>query len=327
MEVTVRTPSRLHFGIVDMRGDLGRIHGSVGVAIERPNVILKASPAPELRAGGPRASRVIQYAEEIMEEAGVDAGVAFDLISDIPEHAGFGSGTQLALAVGAALSELLGLHLSVEEMASKLNRSRMSGVGTHAFKHGGFIVDGGHRVDRPHGVPPLIFRSDIPEGWLFVVGVPEIDSGISGGTERDAFRRFEPPSEGLVGGVSRIVLIKMIPAILEGDIAAFGEAMTAFDYKFGEYWMEVQGGRFSHRVIEEGVGFLLRAGAYGAGQSSWGPTFYGLVQGERQARHLSERLSEFLRSEGRLGRAFYTGPDNEGARITVTEGKRSPVDA
>jgi len=310
-----------------MRGDLGRIYGSVGVAIERPNVILKASPAPELRAKGVRTSRIIKFAEKIMEDVGVESGVAFDLISDIPEHAGFGSGTQLALAVGAALSELHALNLNVEEIASKLNRSRVSGVGTHAFKRGGFIVDGGHRVDRPHGVPPLVFRTDVPEDWLFVVGVPEIDLGISGGTERGAFKRLKAPPEGLVGVVSRIVLIKMIPAILEGDVVAFGEAMTALDYKFGEYWVEVQGGRFSHRVIEEGVEFLLRAGAYGVGQSSWGPAFYGLVQGARQARHLSERLSEFLRSEGRLGRAFYTRPDNEGARITVTEGKRSPVDA
>lgn len=319
IEVTVRTPSRLHFGIVDMRGDLGRIHGSVGVAIDRPNVILKAYPAPELRVRGPRASRVMRYAEKIMEDTGVESGVEFDLISDIPEHAGFGSGTQLALAVGAALSQLLGLHLSVEEVASKLNRSRISGVGTHAFKHGGFIVDGGHRVDRPESVPPLVFHSDVPEGWFFVIGVPETGSGLSDLKERDAFKKLEPPPERLVGDVSRIVLMKMIPAILDRDIEAFGEAMTALDYKFGEYWMKVQGGMFSHPVIEEGVEFLLRAGAYGAGQSSWGPAFYGLVCGERQARELSGRLDDFIRRDGRRGRAFYARPDNEGARITVTE--------
>jgi hypothetical protein len=28
IEVTVKTPSRLHFSMIDMRGDLGRIHGS-----------------------------------------------------------------------------------------------------------------------------------------------------------------------------------------------------------------------------------------------------------------------------------------------------------
>lgn len=319
IEVTVRTPSRLHFGIVDMRGDLGRIHGSVGVAIDQPYVLLKASPAAELRAKGLRADRVRQYAEKTMKFAGVKGGAEFDLVSDIPEHIGLGSGTQLALAVGAALRELYDIELSLEEMASKLNRSRISGVGTYAFKHGGFIIDGGHRVDKPDSVPPLIFRSEVPEGWLFVIGVPEIDAGLSGATEREAFKRLDPPAEALVGEVSRIVLVKMIPAILERDIEAFGEAMTALDYKFGEYWMRVQRGRFSHPAIEEGVEFLLRAGAYGVGQSSWGPAFYGLVDGERQAREVSERLGELLNSDGRRGEAFYTRPDNKGAKITVAE--------
>ncbi len=302
-----------------MRGDLGRIHGSVGVAIDYPNVLLKASPASELKVKGPRADRIRQYAEQILMDAGVEGGVEFEVVSDIPEHAGFGSGTQLALAVGSALSELFGLGLSVEEMASKLNRSRISGVGTYAFKQGGFIVDGGHRFDEPDSVPPLVFRSEVPEGWLFVIGLPEINLGLGGIAEREAFKRLNPPPERLVGEVSRIVLVKMIPAILERDIEAFGEAMTALDFNFGEYWMEVQGGMFSHPTIEEGVEFLLRAGSYGVGQSSWGPAFYGLVDGRDQAIDVSERLFEFLNSGGRRGEAFNVRPNNNGAQITVAE--------
>jgi len=316
----VKTPSRLHFGIVDMRGDLGRIHGSVGVAIRRPNLILKASPSPELRTRGPRAAKIMQYAEEILKDARVEGAAEVKLVSDIPEHVGLGSGTQLALAVGAALSRLFDLGLSVEEIASKLNRSRISGVGTYAFKYGGFIVDAGHRVDRPNNVPPLVFRSDVPRSWRFIVGIPDIDAGLSGMREHDAFKRLCPPSGELVGEVSRIVLMKMIPAILDRDIEAFGEAMTAMDFKFGEYWMAVQGGRFSHPIIEAGVRFLLEAGAYGVGQSSWGPVFYGLVEGEQQARDLSEDLAEFLNDGGRHGETFYVRAENKGAEITVTEG-------
>jgi len=317
IEVTVRTPSRLHFGIVDMRGDLGRIHGSVGVATDRPHVLLKAEPSERLRVEGAREERVRRYMREVLKDTGVERGADIHVFSDIPEHSGFGSGTQLALAVGAALNELYDLKLGPEEIARKLNRSRISGVGTYAFKYGGFIVDGGHRVGRPNDVPPLIFRSDVPEGWMFVVGVPEINVGLSGSMEGDAFRRFDPPPEDLVGAVSRIVLMKMIPAVVEGDIEAFGEAMTALDYKFGENWIEVQGGRFSHPTIEEGVEFLLEIGAHGVGQSSWGPAFYGLVDGEGQAEEVTERLREFLNGDGRRGEAFYTGPNNKGATITV----------
>jgi len=317
IKVTVRTPSRLQFGIVDMRGDLGRIHVSVGVAIEQPNLILKASPAADLKAVGRRADRIKQYANEIIRYYGIKGGAEFNLISDIPEHAGFGSGTQLALAVGAALSKLYDFKLDVEEIAATLNRSRISGIGTYAFKQGGFIVDGGHHTGKPNSVPPLVFRSDVPDGWLFVIGVPEIESSLSGMNERGAFKRLNPPPEELVGEVSRVVLVKMIPAILERDIESFGEAMTALDCKFGEYWINVQGGRFSHPVIEKGVEFLLEAGAYGVGQSSWGPAFYGLVNGETQTREITESLGAFLATDGMRGRAFYTRPDNNGAMVTV----------
>ncbi|MDH5791676.1 MAG: GHMP kinase, partial [Candidatus Bathyarchaeota archaeon] len=189
----------------------------------------------------------------------------------------------------------------------------------YAFKHGGFIVDGGHKKDQRDGLPPLIFHSDVPEDWLFVVGLPDITQDRSGKVENDVFKRMEPPPGSLIGEISRIVLVKMIPAILERDIEAFGSAMTSIDFKFGEFWLEIQGGRFSHPVIEEGVNFLLEAGAHGVGQSSWGPAFYGLVRGESDAEKISERLRGFLNSGGRRGESFVARPDNRGAVVTVSD--------
>jgi len=319
IEVTVKTPSRLHFSMIDLRGDLGRIHGSVGVAIDRPNIVLRARAAPEIRVEGPQAKRIRDFAKTILDGSGVEGGAELELVSDIREHFGFGSGTQLALAVGTALSALYGLALSPEEIALKLGRSMRSGIGTYAFKHGGFIVDGGRRVELENGIPPLLFRSDIPENWLFVIGLPSIEQSHSGSAEDDAFKRLEPPPESLIGEISRMVLMQMIPAIIEKDIAAFGGAMTGIDFKFGEFWEDVQGGRFSHPLIEAGVNFLLENGAYGVGQSSWGPAFYGLVEGEDQAKEVAGKLEAFLNSGGRSGEAFYAGPDNKGAVVTIVE--------
>ncbi len=317
MKVTVRTPSRLHFGIVDMRGDLGRIYGSVGVAIERPYLMIKASSGESLKAKGPRSERVLEYSRTLLGELHSNRGAEFEVVTDIPEHQGFGSGTQLALAVGNAASRLYDLDLSIEDIAIKLSRSKHSGIGTYAFARGGFIVDGGHRTDRPNTVPPLVFRSDIPRNWLFVVGVPSITRGINGAKEAKAFERLEPPPGSLVGEAARRVLMGMIPAIIEGEIEAFGEAMTALDDTFGEYWLKIQGGRYSHPAIEAGVNHLREAGAYGVGQSSWGPAFYGLVKGEKMASELTSDLSEFLSSGGRRGEAFYTHANNHGAEIKV----------
>lgn len=320
MEVTVRTPSRLHFAMIDLLGDLGRLYGSVGAAIDRPNIILKARPATDLIVEGPSGDRARLYAEAIIEGCGVEAGAEIDVISDIKAHVGFGSGTQLALAVGTAISELHCLGLTTEEIAIKLNRSGRSGIGTYAFKHGGFIVDGGHRRGQKKTLPPLIFRAEFPGDWLFVMGLPDITQDRSGKVENDIFKRVEPPPGSLIGEISRIVLVQMIPAILERDIEAFGSAMTSIDFKFGEFWLEIQGGRFSHPMIEEGVNFLLESGAHGVGQSSWGPAFYGLVRGESEAEKASKRLKDFLNSGGRRGEAFVAKPDNRGAVVTVSDG-------
>jgi beta-ribofuranosylaminobenzene 5'-phosphate synthase len=319
MKVRVRTPSRLHFSMVDLRGDLGRIFGSVGVAIDRPNIVIEAEPAPLLTVTGFRAERAREFAETVLEESGVTAGAKVSVVSDMPEHSGFGSGTQLALGVGTAISEIHGLDHSPERLALLLNRSRRSGVGTYAFKHGGFIVDGGHRVGMTGDLPPLIFRHDLPQDWLFVIGLPDAAQGSSGKLEIDAFRNLEPPPTVLAGDVSRILLMQMIPALLEGDAEAFGSAMTSLDLKFGEHWSEVQGGLYSSPVIEEGVEFLLEKGALGAGQSSWGPAFYGLVRGERQAEDVRSQLDGFLNEGSRSGTAFVAHAQNEGAEVKVTE--------
>jgi beta-ribofuranosylaminobenzene 5'-phosphate synthase len=62
------------------------------------------------------------------------------------------------------------------------------------------------------------------------------------------------------------------------------------------------------------VNFLHENGAVGVGQSSWGPALYGLVQGETQAKNLSDRLDRFLK-ERCGGMAFITTANNTGAQF------------
>jgi beta-ribofuranosylaminobenzene 5'-phosphate synthase len=298
-----------------MLGDMGRLHGSVGVAIKEPRLIIEASKNKRLEAIGPRATRIKEFAMMVLKHSKVEDSIKFVQLSDIPEHVGYGSGTQLALAVGTLVSELFELRLTVEELSGILGRARISGIGTHIFKDGGFIVDGGRKVDVPKSVPPLIFRACVPKDWFFIVGMPEIKTRVSGKKEKNAFTEMKPPPETLVNYISRLVLLKMIPAIIEEDIKSFGDAITQLDFKFGEQWIDIQGGIFSNREIEKGINFLLDAGVYGAGQSSWGPVFYGLVRGERQAVEKTEQLYNFLSENGINAKVSYTSADNKGAQI------------
>ncbi|NIQ97303.1 MAG: GHMP kinase, partial [Desulfuromonadales bacterium] len=61
----------------------------------------------------------------------------------IPEHVGLGSGTQLGLAVAAAMTRLHGLELDSSELLRRLDRGLRSGIGIGAFRMGGVLLDGG----------------------------------------------------------------------------------------------------------------------------------------------------------------------------------------
>ncbi|MBD3172268.1 hypothetical protein GF326_07330, partial [Candidatus Bathyarchaeota archaeon] len=163
---------------------------------------------------------------------------------------------------------------------------------------------------------PLIYRQDFPEDWRFLICVPDIKKGLSGEQEQKAFQQLEPPNADTVARASRVVLMQMIPAIIEEDIDLFGSAITKLDTIFGDYWTEIQGGTYSHPRIEECVSHLLATGAYGAGQSSWGPVLYGLVNGENQAKRLLHSMKKFLNDGENTGKAYLSHADNRGAYIT-----------
>ena len=272
--------------------------------------------ADETVITGARPNRAQQIIEQVLSTHKVETGVHLDVQSDIPEHMGFGSGTQLTITLGTALNTLFDLGMTYDEIVVGLGRSRRSGIGTHSFLHGGFIVDGGHAIDAPETIPPLIHRSDVPDDWLFIVCVPEINTGFSGVKETEAFKNLEPPPVEMISRVSRLVLMQMIPSILEKNITLFGDAMTKLDTIFGKYWATMQGGTYSHPRIESCINHLLQNGAYGAGQSSWGPALYGLVEGKAQARELADEMDRFINQGENSGSVFITGADNKGAQIS-----------
>ena len=154
--IEVRTCARLHLGLLDNNGEQGRLYGSIGLAIKRPQLILQAETADELCVEGSETSRITAYAERFIGRYGVPRGAHLNLLTAIPAHVGLGSGTQLGLAVGAALARLAGLRLSVADIAVAVERGVHSGIGIATFQHGGFVLDGGHRI--------LPLQSGVSEG-------------------------------------------------------------------------------------------------------------------------------------------------------------------
>jgi beta-RFAP synthase len=160
----------------------------------------------------------------------------------------------------------------------------------------------------------VLFHHPFPADWYFVAVVPETEEGFSGEKEQRAFETLPPAPPTLVEKISRILLVKMLPALVERDIVYFGQALTEIQRLVGDCFAAVQGSRYANALSERLVDFLLDNGAAGAGQSSWGPTVYALVDGERQALSLESKAQEFLARYGE-GHTFCARADNRGARL------------
>ena len=319
--VFVEAPARLHFGVLDLRGSLGRRFGGLGAAIPTPSLLLEvASSRTGITAAGPDADRAAEFAKRFLEHYGVREGARVLVHRAIPAHSGLGSGTQLGLAVARALAELHGLPTEPTALAQAVSRGRRSAIGTWAFALGGFIVEGGRRPG-DDGVAPLIGRYRLPENWRCVVAIPTGSPGLSGDAEAAAFARLPLPPVGEAERVSHLVLMQLLPALVQGDIGSFGAALSDIQRITGAWFAAQQGGIFAPGPGETLVRKLAEWGAAGVGQSSWGPAVYGLVDGDA-ARKLASRCREFL---GGSGQVFEGGFAGSGARIGLG-GPPSPHD-
>jgi beta-ribofuranosylaminobenzene 5'-phosphate synthase len=314
VKVYVKTPARLHLGLIDLNGDLGRLFGGLGVGIDRPNVVLEAERSETLAVAGEKTEQVKTLAERFLETYNVKASVSVNVKQVIPEHVGLGSGTQLALAVATALARLFYVKASVRELAEAMGRGQRTSVGTTIFEQGGFVVDGG-KCTGENRFPAAIFRQPFPQDWRFVVAIPNINKGLAKTEETQAFKSLAPMKAEDAGGMCRLTMMKLLPALVERDIKSFGEALTQIQIVIGDYFASVQGGTYSSQAAAEGIALLQKLGAYGVGQSSWGPAFYGVTQKEK-AKEIESKVKAFLRkSVG--GQVFVAKANNRGAYIKV----------
>jgi beta-RFAP synthase len=313
--VFVEAPARLHFGVLDLRGSLGRWFGGIGAAAPGPTLCVSASAASTLDVSGPNAERATELAKTFLAHYQLTAGVRLHVERALPEHAGLGSGTQLALAIARAVAEVHGVNAETSELACVMGRGRRSGIGTWTFAGGGLVVEGGHRPDAP-GIAPLLARVPFPPSWRCVVAVPTPARGISGDAEAAAFAGLPPPPERDVERVAHLVLMGLLPALADADIASFGAALTAIQAITGQWFAPAQGGTFASGPGEELVRRMAEWGAAGVGQSSWGPAVYGVVDGEEAGRRLADRVRSVLSPDGLV----HVGPFRaEGARVWRSE--------
>ncbi len=316
MKVYVKTPARLHMGLIDLNGDLGRIFGGLGAAIDYPNVILETQKSKTLNVTGEKIELTQCLAARFLQATGLKEKVAIDVKQIIPDHIGLGSGTQLALAVATSISRLYEVDASTYELAAYTGRTAQSGVGTAVFAKGGLVVEAGKNTRDPtQKIIPVICRQPFPDEWRFVVAIPKAKKGLANEAESSAFKKLPSMPSQEVGKICRLIIMKLLPSMAEKNIKNFGEALTQIQHIVGDSFSQAQGGRYSSSQGKKCIEFILGNGAYGAGQSSWGPTVYGVVK-SNEAEEVQTKTRAFLdRSIG--GEVFVAKADNRGAIVKI----------
>jgi beta-ribofuranosylaminobenzene 5'-phosphate synthase len=289
-QVRVTAPARLHFGFVDLHGGLGRRFGSLGLAIDRPALRLRASRCAAAEIVGPGAERVSRVLGALHQKYGLEPAARIEIEEAIPEHAGLGSGTQLTLAAAVALCALAGRTVPVPELARALQRGSRSGIGSGVFELGGFVVDGG-RGDAD-AAPPVISRLPFPPDWRIVLVFDRRLSGLHGEREAAAFRDLPRFPERQAERLARLVLMKLLPALAEAQLEDFGSALTELQQTIGDHFAPAQGGRYSSPRVENALRRLAGSGAAGYGQSSWGPTGFAIFGSQPAAETAIECLGD-----------------------------------
>ena len=311
--VAVTTTARLHFGFLDPSGRGPRPFGSFGLSLDRPTTRLTLERAKSSAATGPERERAARYLNTIAESCGIDQAYDLRIAEAIPPHAGLGSGTQLALAVGSAFAALEKLALAPEEIAARLGRGLRSGIGIATFAQGGVVLDGGPRQDR---LPELISRLPFPPDWRVLLIFDAGTSGLAGANETAAFETLPDFPASATEELYRRIEDSALAAAARSDFKTFCEQVGYLQACMGTYFAPLQGGPYASPGVGATLDWLRSEGLTGLGQSSWGPTGFAFVASEHEGLALLDRLRARSQRPG-LSFALAQGR-NEGAKIETS---------
>jgi len=289
-KIKITSPARLHLGFMDLNGSLGRKFGSVGLAIDsiETSITVSKNSLNQNKVLNEINKRAYKYADLILKAYEVDETVLIDVHKKIPEHAGLGSGTQLALSVGTAVSKLFDLNLSLMDIGKVLDRGNRSGIGIGAFESGGFLIDGGK--GKSPELPPITVRQNFPDNWRIILLINSREKGIYGQKEYNAFKTLKPFPETISEKLCRLVNMTILPSLKEKNFSDFSEGIGQLQKVVGTHFSPIQGGVYANQDIANIINYVEKKGFMGVGQSSWGPTGFILADSDTSAHKLTKDI-------------------------------------
>ena len=321
--IRVTAPARLHLGFLDLNGSLGRKFGSIGLAINshHTSIEIKPSLSSTIINSNQQQHKIKEIIDLFYTTLGQNIAleqrhIELTVKQLIPEHAGFGSGTQLALTIGTALCQFHQISTQTNEIANQLKRGSRSGIGIAIFDQGGFIIDGGQSEQST--TPPLLVRSLFPQNWRIVLIMDNKHQGVHGTEELNAFKKLKTFPLINSQAICHLTLMKLLPALAEQDLTSFGQSVTDIQTLIGDHFASAQGGRYSSQSVAQLLNYALRLGYNGVAQSSWGPTGCVFVENDDIAQDLSAKLKKFSQTSNMKKLSFIVAAaDLNGANIEI----------
>lgn len=314
--VTVTTTARLHFGFLDPSGRSSKPFGSFGLSLDQPRTRLRLHRAEAFEGHGPEAERALRYLKAIAHSCGIARAYRVEVAETIPSHAGLGSGTQLALAVGSAMATAEGLDLTALNIAARLGRGTRSGIGIATFEDGGAVLDSGPRQG---ALPQLVARVPFPRDWRALLIFDPHTKGLAGTDEIEAFEALPVFPEAERADLEARIVDRALPALAQEDFMGFCAEVGHLQARMGTYFASLQGGIFTSPRVAAVLEGLRADGVIGVGQSSWGPTGFAFAPSEDAGERLLA-AARALDTSAALDFALAKGR-NEGAEIVLERPK------
>ena len=239
-----------------------------------------------------------------------------------PRHSGFGTGTQLALCSAMAVTQFLDLTMpGPMEMAASVGRGARSGIGSHGFYHGGFLVDRGKPtevLDEGATAPlaPLDFQTEFPTQWPIVTIMLKDENGLSGSMEIDAFKNLPATPASTRDQMIDLVRNQMIPGVTQSNYDLFADGLFEYGRRSGMMFAPIQNGPYNGQSIEKLVNQIHEFGVHAVGQSSWGPCVFAITRDDKTA---SDLVSFVTSQYPNRCETNITCADNSGAQMLTSK--------
>lgn len=327
---TLRSPARLHFGLVEICPDQPHLFGGLGVTIDQPETSLVAEAHTgkfcdishyEIENAGswlPRIETVLEKFNQtfVQDHASPSTSIFSEkqavnlrLVKPPEAHAGLGSGTQIACSMATLLAaiRLESIHkqciqsaFEVWEQAtfpdnlSILKRlADITGRGKRSYVGLAGHLYGGLIVD--HGVHEI----NGGERTITRIAIPDGWHALLAYSQKLATISGKQELDYFTycakpnlkrNQMLSLIVDEIIPAIENAEMDRFGNALFEYGRLGGEIFQAVQSGLYRDSEVTALIEAIRQFGILATGQTSWGPTVYAIVPTWSDADHLQRKL-------------------------------------